>query len=137
MAKLYYQLTKFIPRPLPQTREEFERLKHVLETHLGLDPDPIYWYTVCSQVTRQVQDKPPSTYKPYSHYTKAAIKLKINGLAQDQKILAGEKIKANLESKIKDETEQQAPPTDDGYEGGSTKRIVPQWSDVQGATQNF
>ncbi len=134
---IYYELTKFIPRRLPQTKEEFEDLKYTLETYLGLDRDPVYWYTVCSQITRQDPDKSPSIFKPYTHYLKSALKLKINGLAQDQKILAGEQIKANLEVKIKDETERNEVPTDDGYLGGSTKRIVPQWSDVQTATPNI
>lgn len=85
LAKLYYRLTLWIPRPLPHTDAEINEMQYIMQEYLGLEKGLDIWYTVLSQIT---SGHPTSLYKSYGSMINAGKKLKIAGLVQDHKTIA-------------------------------------------------
>ena len=48
---LWYQLTAYLPRLLPTTPEQYERLKHVLIHAYGVPDEPPVWILVSGQIS--------------------------------------------------------------------------------------
>lgn len=129
ISKWYYRLTKYIPRKLPITDDEFKELKAIFVSVYGLEDHPKVWYTVASQL---VAGPPTSLYRSYGNIVNAAKKLNIAALAQLQRELAGEELQAKLREKtlemanaFEEEERNKKNPND-------TRDIIPEWSDVPG-----
>lgn len=101
ISKWYYLLTKYIPRKLPTTDEEFKQLKALFTSVYGLEDHPKVWYTVASQLTA---GPPTSLYRSYGKMINAALKLNVMALAQLEKHYANE----DLILKLKEKTEEVA-----------------------------
>lgn len=104
-AKIYYQLTQDIPRPLPQTKEELESLKLILVHAFGLEDKPENWYRVSSELQATA---PTSTHKSYRKLVNVARRIRSNEIAQNEKIIAGTAINAKLEATIKRLADEEA-----------------------------
>jgi uncharacterized protein YerC len=108
MARLYYYLTAHIPRPMPESKEDLERLKEIFIKYYGLEDSPTVWYTVFANIASVKANK----------ITNIAKRLDINKLLQDQKQIEYQKQIDSLEkAKVKDEQKESHP----------TEPIVPEW----------
>lgn len=99
MIKLYYYLTKYLPRPLPRTDEEFKALKQTLIQYYGLEDHPKYWYTALSQL---MAGPPTSLHRSYGHMVNAAKKLEVAAIVQTERQLATNELKARLETHMRE-----------------------------------
>ncbi len=123
IKNLYYKLTKYIPRKVPKTKEEFDEMKKIFTAYYGLEDHPKYWYTVATQL---VAGDPTSLRRSYGKMVNAAHKLNIAALAQELKGLASEEFKVRLEEKAKEVSHAFQ------KEEAEREAIKPQWSDVPG-----
>lgn len=132
--KWYYILTKYLPRPLPQSELEFSKLKELFTTVYGLEDHPQVWYTVASQLTA---GPPTSLYRSYGNMVNVAKRLKVAALAQIEKQYASQ----DLERRLKEEAERLTDAFKKEEERKrlqreriphDTRDIIPDWSDVPG-----
>lgn len=79
IGKIYYHLTAYFPRKLPQTEEELVALRDTLIRFYGLEDKVEVWYTIAGQISAA---RPTQIRKPYAHLVNAAKRLKTNTLAQ-------------------------------------------------------
>ncbi len=93
LYKLYYYLTAHYPRRMPETESEYLRLKEVLLQYFGVEDTSYVWVTVAGLVQNT---KPTSIRKSYGSIANGAKRLKVNAIAQDQKVLAGKALEAKL-----------------------------------------
>lgn len=98
IQKLYYLLTAYIPRQLPQTQEQFEEVRAIMIKYYGLEDDPKITYTLAAQL---MAGKPTSLRRSYGAMANATKKLGIAKMVQDLKSLAVNQEKINLEAKSK------------------------------------
>lgn len=123
VEKLYYHLTKYLPRPLPQTDEEFNHLKDILMLYYGLEDHPKYIYTLASQM---MAGSPTSLYRSYGVMINAVRKLNTAAVVQSQRELASALLKARLEAQMKE--------MQDAFKEEESKSetadVKPEWSDV-------
>lgn len=91
---LLHHLTKYLPRKLPETSQEFENLKAKLVKYYGLEDSADNWATVAGQITSA---PPTSMRKSYGDLANAARRKKVNLIAQNQKILAYAVLEGKLE----------------------------------------
>src|SRR5258708_3271739 len=84
VAKLYYRLTAWIPRPLPTSQEDIPRLKHIFIQAFGLEDSPQVWYTIFANMASV---KSTSSRVSYGSLATIARRLEINKVLQDQKAL--------------------------------------------------
>lgn len=127
LVKLYYKLTKYMPRPLPQTDAEFLKLKEICQQAYGLEDHPKYTYTLASQL---MAGQPTSLYRSYGSMVNAAIKLNIAALTQWHKQIASDELYQRLEAKTKEVSD--AIKEEEAKESSDTREIKPTWSDVPG-----
>ncbi len=125
LTKLYYKLTKYMPRPLPQTDAQFNELKRICQQAYGLEDHPQYTYTLASQLSA---GHPTSLYRSYGKMVNAALKLNVAALVQFQKAVASNDLKERLEAKAKEVSD--AIKEEEAKE--PAKDITPSWSDVPG-----
>lgn len=123
--KIYYQLTKYVPRALPRTEEEFKEFKHILTHAYGLEDHPKYLYTLASQL---VAGGPTSLFRSYGKMINAVKKLDVAALSALQRDVASEELRARLEAKTKEM--QDALKKEEASQGED--RIEPKWGDVPG-----
>lgn len=110
--KTWFWLTAYIPRPLPTNEDEYENFQQDLIQYFGLEDNDHVWITVASQIHAT---PPTSLYRSYGKIANAAKRLKVNAIAQDQKLLAV----GNLEHKLKLKLEDMAKKAEDS--GGATE----------------
>lgn len=92
----YFRLTGSLPRKLPTTTEEYLKLRERLVLYFGLDDgDPAVWATVSGQIT---STPATSMYKSYRAMANAGLRLKVNLVAHNEKVIAVNAIRAKLES---------------------------------------
>jgi len=103
LLKAYYKITGKIPRHLPQTKEEFEKIKSILISTYDLEDTPQVWYTVASHMTALHPQKIKQSYEAMANVAK---RMKINGVLQDQKILAEQELRAKMEELAKKAAEE-------------------------------
>lgn len=96
---VWYWLTAYVPRPLPTDHDEYLSFKQALHHYFGLDDNDHVWMTVASQIH---SNPPTSLYRSYGKIANAAKRLKVNAIAQDQKLLA----LSNLETKLREKAEK-------------------------------
>lgn len=94
--KLYYLLTAYVPRTLPKTQEDFEKMREIMVQHYGLEDDPKITYTLASQL---MSGEPHSLRRSYGSMANAAKKLNIAKMVQDLKSLAIKEEQAKLKEK--------------------------------------
>lgn len=131
-TKLYYKLTAWYPRLIPSSKEEWESLRHTLKEVFNIDDDPMVWYAVYSRAQGSNNDNTRlmSIRRSYLDLVNTTKRLKINKAAQDEKILAAEKIEADAKRKMEEAAKKVA------SEEANKGPILPQWSDVQTGTPN-
>lgn len=79
LKQLYYTLTAHVPRALPTTMEEFERLKCILNNYYGV-PDA---YECWAAVAGHVMSSPATNMrKSYADLSAPAKRIEINKIAQ-------------------------------------------------------
>jgi hypothetical protein len=103
LIKTYYKLTGKIPRRLPQTPEEFDRIKKILIETYNLEDSPQVWYTVASHMA---STHPAEIKRSYEALANIAKRMKINGILQDQKLLAEKALKDKMEELAKKAAEE-------------------------------
>lgn len=110
VLKAYHRLTKYIPKPIPETADDFNRLKEILLLYFGVEDSSVGWITVASEVQNT---RTKFLRKPYYLYANAMRKIEINGMAENQKRLEGAKLTARLkeisEKIAKDGTNESMP----------------------------
>lgn len=103
--KIWYQLTKYWPRPVPETKEQFEELKMVLMKYFNTEDTSVGWITLASQIQGA---KTAYLRKPYYFYANACRKInRINGMCENEKRFEAEKLQARLKelaSKVANES---------------------------------
>lgn len=102
LAKIYYQLTSWYPRPMPTTQEEVDKVMSVFVQAFGLEEDEQTFYTVLSNMHAI---KGTSTRFYYGSLLSIAKRLKINSLLNERKKLV---MQQHLD-KIKKANEEQQP----------------------------
>lgn len=103
LKRLFHKVTSPLPRRLPSTTEEFERLRDTLSKYYGLDKDdPNVWITVSGQIT---STPATSVRKSYKDIANAAKRLNINLIAHTYKTVAIATLNAKLEEKMKQTVE--------------------------------
>lgn len=103
LLTLWFWITAYVPRPLPTNHDEYLRFKQTLHHYFGLDDNDHVWITVASQIHA---NPPTSLYRSYGKIANAAKRLKVNAIAQDQKLLALENLHTKLETKAKEIAEK-------------------------------
>jgi hypothetical protein len=93
LKKLWYHLTKYWPRPIPKTEEDFKHLKEVLMTYFGVEDSQVGWITVASEIQNT---RTKFLRKPIYLYANACKKIEINGMCENQKRQEGAKLTARL-----------------------------------------
>lgn len=97
--KTWFWLTAYIPRPLPTNEEEYLNFQQDLIQYFGLEDNDHVWITVASQIHAT---PPTSLYRSYGKIANAAKRLKVNAIAQDQKLLAVGNLEHKLKLKLED-----------------------------------
>lgn len=82
LTRAYYKLTGHIPRPMPETKEDLEKIKDVFKTYFDIKDDPQVWYTIFSNIGAIKADKVRFSYQSLANIAK---RLDTNKLLQDQK----------------------------------------------------
>lgn len=118
----YFRLTGSLPRRLPETKEELERMRETLIQYFGVDEAPETWYTVYSEITGTCRTNMRRSLKELAN---VARRLHVNQIVQDHKVLASEAIRAKLEEKLKEVVSEEG---SDVREGAS---------DIQGKLQTL
>ena len=143
LRKFYYQLTKYIPRRIPVTEDEFNQMKEIFIQAYGLEDHPKVWYTVASQL---MAGDPTSLYRSYGKIANAAKKLNTAALVSIQHGLASQQLRDRLKETslkvaydikteetssipIKGAWRPEDPPEDPN---GDQREIKPEWTDVPG-----
>lgn len=134
LAKIFYKLTQYYPRRLPDSKHEISRMQFIMTHYLGLELGDGVWYTVLSQM---MAGRPTSLRKSYASMVNAGKKLKISKLVQDHKIVEHE----NYLNKLKETTERVAnefKSQEDVSRAGSDHADVQNWArDLQGSVQGL
>ena len=99
IKQLYYKATAHVPRPMPTTKEELNKLKDIFRQAFGLEDNPQVWYTVFANIASK---KATSTKISYGSLVNIAKRLDINKFLQDQKQLEYDAHMSTLEKKAKD-----------------------------------
>lgn len=94
LTKLYWFASQALPRKLPETKEELDQLKSILTQFFGLEDEPAVWATVCGQIT---STEATSVRKSYRSMVNAAKRLRINLIANNEKVIAYAALKRRLE----------------------------------------
>ena len=128
IKQIYYQLTAYIPRPIPTTVEEYEEMKEIFMRYYGLENSAPIWATVAGQICST-----PATNlrKSYGSIVNAAKRLAINKLANDQKMLAIEGLQNMLKAKMEQVAKEQV--TDDN----SVDNVLQGTFDIKGEVQTL
>ena len=93
ISKLWYHLTAYLPRRLPDTPQKYERMKRVLIHAFGLPDDAPVWALVSGQISSQ---HPHKLRMAWGNIANAAKRIGINNLAQDQRKAAMNELQARL-----------------------------------------
>lgn len=113
--KLYYKLTAHIPRPLPTTEEEFYTTLDLLVQYFGIDGDHQDVVSFASQIQATSF---PRLRKSYAFMASAIKRVKINGTAQREKLIASNEIQSKLMQSVQSPSpEQPLPPLSEPQEG--------------------
>lgn len=135
-TRLYYKLTKHIPRPIPRNSKELMRFKHIAKTYYGLRDSPDVWHTVMGHLASTPSLK---LWKSYADSINPGLRLDINKVAHTEKLVAQRELEAMLDSIMKKELQEEARFMDHtdksngeakSYENETA--IEPKWSDVPG-----
>ncbi len=95
LARAYYSLTINLPRRLPRTHDEYNKLKGILHRYYGLEDDPQVW----SIVANQVQSPSPTNIRiPYKNIINPVKRFYTNAIAQDHKMVAYKEINERLKA---------------------------------------
>lgn len=97
--RFWYQATKYWPRPIPETPEDFEKLKQILQLYFDTPDTNVGWISVASEIQNT---RTKFLRKPLYLYANVVRKIEINGMAENQKRLEGKK----LSDKLKEATEK-------------------------------
>lgn len=84
LVKYYYRLTAWVPRKMPETKEQLEHLRKVFVEAFGLEDSHQVFYTVFANIASV---KGTSIRIRYGQLVNIAKRLEINKLLQDQKVL--------------------------------------------------
>jgi len=97
IVRTYYQITASLPRNLPTTDQEFEKMRKVLIENYGLTNDPAIWATICGHIggTPKVELK-----RSYGYLAKAGKRVGVNALAYKQGQLAVNELQDKLKEKV-------------------------------------
>lgn len=110
LLKAWYQLTKYWPRPIPETKEDFEKLKNILQLYFGTADASVAWITVASEIQNT---RSKFLRKPLYLYANVARKIEINGMCENEKRFEGRKLQARLkelsEASIKEDEDGHMP----------------------------
>lgn len=102
--KLYYKLTASIPRHLPKTKEDVEKVKEIFTLAYNLKDSPQVWYTIFANMAAMKADETKISYK---RLTNIAKRLDINKLLQDQKLVEHQKHMDTLTKEADDYGQEQ------------------------------
>lgn len=97
IQKVWYQLTARMPRHLPQTFDQWAKLKAILHIHYGVPDEPLSWAAIAGQITSL---EATCMRKSYQSLANAAKRLKVNQVAHDLKMIAYQENEANLKAKL-------------------------------------
>lgn len=103
LRKAFYQLTAYVPRRLPRTENEYQKLKNVLTGYYGVQNNPKVWITVASHITGTHAEK---LRKPWGKIANCAKRLDINYLAQTHKLNAAEDMDRDLKAKMEEQVKR-------------------------------
>ncbi len=101
LGRLWYHLTAYVPRLLPATQDEYERVKAVLVHAYDVPDEPQIWVLVAGQI---VSHDPYKRRKAWGHIANAAKKLRVMNLAMGHKHAALEELNAKLKDAIERES---------------------------------
>lgn len=99
IKQIYYKATAHIPRPMPTTQAELNKLKEIFSQAFGVEDNPQVWYTVFSNIAAK---KPTSTKISYGSLVSIARRLDINKFLQEQKQLEYDTHMSTLEKKAEE-----------------------------------
>lgn len=120
--KLYYFLTGYLPRRLPSTKDELDALRCTLQLYYGLGDSLDEW--IC--VLGHLQATPARSLRnSYINLVNPAKRLRVNKLAQDEKMLAIGANQKILEEKLKAKLEQVASELPSNEEAEESPRGIP------------
>lgn len=97
IIKIWFKLTAWFPRKLPDTIEKLDRMLEVLKKYFGLEAGPDVWITVLSQIGAT---PPTQSRRSLSSIATVARRLKVNKLANDKKAGYYKEIQEILAQKI-------------------------------------
>jgi hypothetical protein len=104
LTKLYYQLTGWIPRPLPTDQESYEKMKVILKDAYGVPDELQVWGLLSGLIT---STPPHRLSKSYQRIANCCHRLSINKLAVENKAKVMEAMQKQLEDKIRAEAEKE------------------------------
>lgn len=108
--KVFYMATTHIPRPLPSTPEEYNKLKNILRDYYGLDDTDDVWACVGGQITATPATK---VWKSYSSIVNPVKRLKINKVAHEDRLAAYQRIQEKQMSDLKTAVDKVVEATDE------------------------
>lgn len=94
--KLYWMLTGWIPRRLPESLEEYDQMKAVLLNYFGLEDRSDVWATIAGQICGTPVTK---MHRSYRSLAIAGKRLQINAVAHSEKIARYAEIQAKINEK--------------------------------------
>lgn len=102
MKKLWYLLTGWFPRRMPQSEADFLVMRSVLIEIFGVKDEPATWATISGQIGSSA---PTTIRKPYNDLANAAKRLRINAIAQSFKMKAVKELEQQLAERALKEAE--------------------------------
>ena len=100
--KLYYQLTAYVPRKLPQTEDQFLDFINIMRKAYDLKDEPQTYVVISGQIQSTEGHR---LRKPWGNIANNVKRVKINALAQCYKVAANEQMKYDLDQKVKEATD--------------------------------
>lgn len=94
LERLYYRLTRKLPRLLPSNDLEYARLKDILAQAFDLRDEPAVWATVSGIVSSTPATK---VRRPLSDMVNAAHRLDVNKAAQNDKLVQIKRLEVQLQ----------------------------------------